>query len=199
MSSRGEITIFIEGIENGQPVPERCARCVSDGKGQSMQGENIRPAIRWDGAPEATQSYVILMVDKDVPTNFDLANKQGKTIPLGLPRRNFYHWVQINIPADVTEIPEGPAGMVEPGISGYNSYEDRGTDQGMGYDGPCPPWNDERLHHYHFVVYALDVPSLGLTGRFTGDQVEEAIESHILARGEIIGTYTTNKQERNAA
>ena len=59
-----------------------------------------------------------------------------------------------------------------------------------GYDGPFPPFNDERLHHYHFVVYALDVPSLELEGDFTLDDVRAAIEGHVLDQGEIVGEYT---------
>ena len=59
-----------------------------------------------------------------------------------------------------------------------------------GYDGPFPPWNDERLHTYHFTVYALDVPSLGLEGDFRLDDVRAAIEGHVLDQGKIVGEYT---------
>ena len=61
-----------------------------------------------------------------------------------------------------------------------------------GYDGPCPPWNDERMHHYHFIVYALNVPTLGLTGAVDGKKAQAAMEGHILAQGEVVGTYTNN-------
>ncbi|SVE20694.1 uncharacterized protein METZ01_LOCUS473548 [marine metagenome] len=63
-----------------------------------------------------------------------------------------------------------------------------------GYDGPCPPWNDELLHHYEFQVYALDVESLGLddNGDFRGPDVMAAMQGHILAKGKIVGTYTQN-------
>ena len=61
-----------------------------------------------------------------------------------------------------------------------------------GYDGPCPPWNDERLHRYHFRVAALDIPSLGLEGRFDIGDVRRAMEGHVLAEAEIIGTYSLN-------
>jgi phosphatidylethanolamine-binding protein (PEBP) family uncharacterized protein len=59
-----------------------------------------------------------------------------------------------------------------------------------GYDGPFPPFNDERLHHYHFVVHALDVPSLELEGDFTIEDVRAAMEGHVLDQGEIVGEYT---------
>jgi phosphatidylethanolamine-binding protein (PEBP) family uncharacterized protein len=58
------------------------------------------------------------------------------------------------------------------------------------YDGPFPPWNDERLHHYHFTVHALDVPSVGLEGEFKLDDARRAMEGHILDQGELVATYT---------
>ena len=87
-------------------------------------------------------------------------------------------------------------GPTDHGIGGVNSYTDfLEGDPDMGgtyghYDGPFPPFNDERLHHYHFVVHALDVPSLGLEGEFKLDDVREAMEGHVLDQGELVGTYT---------
>jgi phosphatidylethanolamine-binding protein (PEBP) family uncharacterized protein len=66
-----------------------------------------------------------------------------------------------------------------------------------GYDGPCPPWNDEIIHHYHFAVFALDIPSLGLSGTFGGPEVLAAMKGHVLAEGEWIGTYTLNPAMRS--
>jgi Raf kinase inhibitor-like YbhB/YbcL family protein len=65
-----------------------------------------------------------------------------------------------------------------------------------GYDGPCPPWNDERAHRYTFKVYALDVPSLNLSGAFTGPEAEAAMQGHVLAEGEAVGLYTLNPDLR---
>lgn len=61
-----------------------------------------------------------------------------------------------------------------------------------GYDGPRPPWNDERIHHYHFRVYALDVPTLGLRGEFGGAEAMDTLEGHVLDWSEVVGTYTLN-------
>ncbi len=61
-----------------------------------------------------------------------------------------------------------------------------------GYDGPCSPWNDEIVHRYIFTVYALDVPSIGLQGKFGGPEALEAMEGHVVAKGEWVGMYTTN-------
>jgi phosphatidylethanolamine-binding protein (PEBP) family uncharacterized protein len=61
-----------------------------------------------------------------------------------------------------------------------------------GYDGPCPPWNDESLHHYHFTVYALSEKSLNMPQDFDGPAVIEAMKGKILAEGKLDAIYTTN-------
>ena len=61
-----------------------------------------------------------------------------------------------------------------------------------GYDGPCPPWNDDLLHHYHFRVYALDVETIGVSGRFNAAAALAAMQGHVLAEAELVGTYTLN-------
>src|SRR5690606_29409386 len=66
-----------------------------------------------------------------------------------------------------------------------------GGDYGQ-YDGPCPPWNDSIVHHYHFTVYALDVETLGLQGKFGGPAALAAMEGHILAKGSVVGKYSLN-------
>ena len=192
-----KLTIKVSGIEDGKPIPAKFAYCQPDGKGRTVTGGNISPAISWSGAPAGTKSYALIVVDPDVPAKFDTANKPGHVIAVDFPRQNFYHWVLADIPANMQGLPEGknsggvtpggkPAGSTEYGINGLNDY-------GFGgYDGPCPPWNDERLHHYHFIVYALDIASVGLSGPIKGQEVEAAIEGHVLAQGEVVGTYTTN-------
>ena len=61
-----------------------------------------------------------------------------------------------------------------------------------GYDGPCPPWNDLRLHHYVFTLYALDVPRVEVRGDLTGADARLAIADHVLAQASLTGTYTLN-------
>jgi hypothetical protein len=61
-----------------------------------------------------------------------------------------------------------------------------------GYDGPCPPWNDAIIHHYVFTLYALDIERVPVDGKFTGQQVRDAIRGHILDQASITGTYTLN-------
>lgn len=193
------LNVTVEGIGNNRLIPVRYARCGADAESGHCEGANVRPSIVWSGAPPGTLSYAIIVVDSDVPARFDTANQPGRSIPSSMERRNFYHWLQADIPVGTTRISEGPGGLVKPGIGGRNDYGTGGTDQGLGYDGPCPPWNDERLHHYHFRVYALDVPSLGLKPGFSGKELESAMQGHILAQGEVVGTYTTNQHMLRAA
>ena len=169
--------------------------------------DNRNPHLAWSGAPEGTRSFALLCYDTEAPTDPTHVNREGTSVPLDLPRANFFHWVLADLPPEVTEIPEGShaAGVVpggkDPGptpsggLQGINDYTSWfAGDEAMagaygGYDGPCPPWNDERVHAYHFEVYALDVESLGLTGAFTGPDLRAALEGHVLARASLSGLY----------
>lgn len=62
----------------------------------------------------------------------------------------------------------------------------------FGYEGPCPPWNDERLHHYHFTLYAIDLARLPVDERFTAADILTAIEGHIISEVTLIGKYSLN-------
>ncbi len=171
---------------------------------------NRNPHLAWSGAPEGTRSFVVICVDNDVPSVGDDVNQEGRTVPLDLPRAPFFHWVLIDLKASVTEIAEGSHSeavtakgkMGGPSPSGglqcRNSYTDwfaGHPDMGgiyCGYDGPAPPWNDERMHGYRFAVYALDKPALGLSPGNTGADVLAAMQGHVLAQAEIIGLYAIN-------
>jgi Raf kinase inhibitor-like YbhB/YbcL family protein len=194
-----------ESIRDGERVPAEYTFGVPDGSGKAAaEGGNRSPHLRWSGAPEGTQSFALTVYDPDVPADFTDANQEDRTLPEDLPRRDFTHWLLVDISPDVTELPEGagsdgivaggkPTGQTEYGVTGSNSYtESQGDGTYGGYDGPFPPWNDERLHHYHFTVHALDVPSLGLEGDFKLDDVRAALEGHVLDQGELVATYTLN-------
>jgi hypothetical protein len=68
--------------------------------------------------------------------------------------------------------------------------------QYYGYDGPCPPWNDERVHHYVFTLYALDIAKLSLGAAFKGSDARKAMAGHILAQATLTGVYTLNPSIR---
>jgi phosphatidylethanolamine-binding protein (PEBP) family uncharacterized protein len=81
-----------------------------------------------------------------------------------------------------------PLGPAPQGRQGLNDY----TGWFAGYDGPAPPWNDARLHHYIFTLYAVDRSSLDLPTPFGRSDVLAAIEGHVLAQATLTGTYTLN-------
>ena len=141
---------------------ENGARLASD---YSCDGENISPDLHWEAIPDGTKSIALIMDDPDAP---------GRT---------FVHWVLYNIPASS----RGFSG----GVKKNTSLED-GSLQGkndfgrIGYDGPCPP--PGKPHRYFFKVYALDTKP-ALKSGITKKQLEKAMSGHILAKGEIIGTY----------
>jgi phosphatidylethanolamine-binding protein (PEBP) family uncharacterized protein len=94
--------------------------------------------------------------------------------------------------------PPGPDGSRQ-GLNDYTAWYQGDAEMAgewLGYDGPCPPWNDELLHHYHFVLYATDLARCPVEGAFTGPQTEAAIRRHVLAQARLIGTYSLNPEVR---
>lgn len=199
------LTVKVQGIEKDNDlIPVEQAYCKPTEDGKSENGINRRPSVVWSKGPEGTKSYAIVMVDPDVPTDFTDAGKEGKTIPASMERQDFYHWAQVDIPASAEGFPSGsgneypnqqPRFLGMPGLNSYAKfYTDKPKGEYTGYDGPCPPWNDERMHHYHFKVFALDVETLGLKKKFAPEDAVKAMESHIIAKGERVGTYTLNQK-----
>jgi Raf kinase inhibitor-like YbhB/YbcL family protein len=170
---------------------------------------NISPSVSWSRGPRATRSYALIMTDLDVPKDLSLINKPGVTISADTPRVPFIHWVLVDIPPSITALKEGaegdgfvpkgkPIGPTPHGLRGANVFshfypadsELAGT-RG-GYDGPCPPHNDIVPHRYVTRVYALDVPTLRLSGLFFGEDALRAMQGHVLAVGEAEARYSAN-------
>jgi Raf kinase inhibitor-like YbhB/YbcL family protein len=193
-SETGNMVVTSTGIENNKQIAEKFAFCAPDGKGKTKDGGNISPQLAWFGSPKETKSFAVVVVDPDVPVKFDDANKEGKTIEEDFPRQNFYHWMVVDIPANVTEIAQGQGKFFSSGTALINDFasfiKDKPAQTFLGYDGPCPPFNDARLHHYHFIVYALDVATLKAKENSSSKDVIKYIEAHIIAKGELVGTYS---------
>ncbi len=204
-----QFSIQMDAWEQGAPIPARFAFGKPGEDGPFALSDNVSPSIRWSNAPEGTRSFAVLCHDPDVPSSAEDVNQEGKTVPADLARISFFHWVLVDIPATVSGIEEGAAssgvtprgksvGPTEHGVTGMNNYTDWfAGDANMegtygSYDGPCPPWNDSIVHHYHFEVFALDVETLNLEGKFTGPDARKAMEGHILARASHMGTYSMN-------
>jgi Raf kinase inhibitor-like YbhB/YbcL family protein len=194
--SSSSIVDFPANSSEKRPIAEKFAYCAPDGAGKTKKAPNVSPQLSWIGAPKGTKSFAIVVVDPDVPAKFDDANQEGKTIAEDFARQNFYHWLLVDIPADVFAIPEGEGKKFKNGIALINDFAGgKNLPEFMGYDGPCPPWNDVRLHHYHFIVYALDIANLDIKSNLASREAIAKIEQHALAKGEIVGTYSNYKQK----
>jgi len=195
--------------DNGA-IPGEYAFAVIDPATHVRLSGNMNPDLAWTGAPAGTQSFAIVCHDPDVPSRGDDVNQEGRVVPASLPRVDFFHWVLVDLPPSTTAIargshaqgvtPRGKPGPQAPreGRHGINDYtgwfagdKDMGGDY-YGYDGPCPPWNDEIPHRYVFTLFALDVPQLAVPDRFTGADARRAMDGHILARASVTGRYTLN-------
>ena len=195
---------------DGARIPGEFAFGVPDPKSHVTLSSNRNPHLTWTEAPAGTKSFVLICHDPDVPSKGDDVNQEGRTVPAALPRVDFFHWVVVDLPPTVNTLqagefsssvtPRGKPGPAAPHGSrqGINNYTDWfAGDKDMngdyyGYDGPCPPWNDEIVHHYVFTVYALDIDKLPVNGRFGGPEVRAALAGHILAEARITGTYALN-------
>jgi Raf kinase inhibitor-like YbhB/YbcL family protein len=195
---------------DNQRIPGAYAFAVPHAADHITLSSNRNPQLSWSGAPAAAKSFVLICHDYDVPSQGDDVNKEGRSVPASLPRVDFYHWVLVDIPPSVNAIAEAEFsdGIVARGKTGPEARH--GARQGLndytgwfagdkdmsgnyfGYDGPCPPWNDEILHHYVFTLYALDSARCAASGMFKGGDVLKAIDGHVLAKASLTGIYTLN-------
>ena len=201
-------------FKDGGAIPAEYAFCAIDAKKHATLSQNRSPQLSWSGAPTGTKSFAIVCHDPDVPSKGDDVNQEGRVVPRSLPRVDFFHWVLVDLPASVASVAAGefassvtPRGKPGPaaahgarqGVNDYTGWFASDKDMAgnyFGYDGPCPPWNDEIPHHYVFTVFALDVAKLPVEGAFTGAQAREAMKGHILAQDSITGRYTLNPNVR---
>ena len=201
-----------DAFEEGHRIPARYAFC--DFGDPVTMADNTNPSFSWSDLPDGTKSLVLICHDPDVPSAGDDVNQPDREVPDDLPRVDFYHWVLVDLDPNQSGIAEGAHsnGVTAHGKSGpefqsarhgINDYTNWfAGDPDMegdyyGYDGPCPPWNDSIVHHYHFTLYALDVATCPVDGdRFTGGDVLEAIDGHVLAQASVVGTYFLNQRLR---
>jgi Raf kinase inhibitor-like YbhB/YbcL family protein len=201
-----------KSIADGQPIPGDFAFCVPADEGHVSLGANRNPPLAWSELPDGTQSLVLICHDPDVPSRADDVNQEGREVPADLPRVDFTHWVVVDLSPERDGIAEGEFGSqvtargkpgpeapdgTRQGINNYTDWFAGDADMSgdyYGYDGPCPPWNDSIVHHYHFTLYALDISRCPVEGRFGRDDVLSAIEGHVLAKAAIVGTYSANSE-----
>ena len=193
-----ELTLSVAGLETDGRLPLRFAYCAPPGTADSAH--DISPAVTWSPGPAGTKSYVLISTDLDVPKDLSLINKPGVTLSDDTPRMSLVHWLLVDIPPGLTQLDEGvegdgfvakgrPLGATDHGVRGANAYSFfYPKDSPMygphgGWDGPCPPRNETRNHRYITEVWALDIPSLELTGFFLADAALAKMQGHILAHG----------------
>jgi Raf kinase inhibitor-like YbhB/YbcL family protein len=132
----------------------------------TCERDDVSPPLSWSGAPQNTKSFVLIVDDPDAPDP-------------SAPKMTWVHWVLYNLPAAATALPEGVKTLPAGTHDGLNDWKR------TGYGGPCPPVG---RHRYFHKLYALDtvLPDLG---RATKGDVEKAMQGHVLAHTELIGTY----------
>jgi Raf kinase inhibitor-like YbhB/YbcL family protein len=152
----GQPTLEVTGSSfGGGDIPRKC----------TCDDADASPALAWATPPAGTQSFALIVVDRDAP--------------LG----TFVHWILYDLPADKRELPEGlpkQEQLADGSRQGQNDFDK------AGYGGPCPPGSS--THRYVFALYALD-SKLNLPAGATRKQVENLLRGHILARGELTGRY----------
>jgi len=195
---------------DGGRIPGEFAFGVIDPVAHVKLSENMNPDLRWADLPAGTRALALICHDPDVPSRGDDVNQAGRSVPASLARVDFFHWTLVDLPADGGPIargefsravtprgkpgPDAPRGAKQ-GINDYTGWFAGDKDmagQYYGYDGPCPPWNDERIHHYVFTLYALDVTRLQLGAAFGGPDARKAMAGHVLAQATLTGVYTLN-------
>lgn len=138
----------------------------------TCDGADTSPRLEWSGVPEKARSLALIVDDPDAPDP-------------KAPKMTWVHWVLYNIPPTTTGLAEATtASDLPPGTKeGLNDWKR------TGYGGPCPPIG---RHRYFHKLYALDIELSDLATP-TKDKLIKAMEGHILAKAELMGTYKRSK------
>ncbi|MFS3129115.1 YbhB/YbcL family Raf kinase inhibitor-like protein [Nocardioides sp. Bht2] len=157
LPARPSFTVTSTDVTDGQPLKDDQVAALG----------NTSPQLSWSGAPEGTKSYVVTCFDPDAPT------------PSG-----FWHWVLVDLPADVTSLETGAAAAALPGAA-FHVRHDGGA---AGFMGAAPPQGDQ-VHRYFFVVHAVGEESLGVDADASPAVVSFNLAFKTLGRAILHGTY----------
>ena len=143
--------------------------------GQPLQDDQVNaagdtsPQLSWSGAPEGTKSFTVTCFDPDAPT------------PSG-----FWHWVLVDLPADVTSLDTG-AGAEGADLPGQ-AFMVKNDGGQHGFMGAAPPEGDQ-VHRYFFVVHAVTEESLGVDENASPAVVSFNLAFKTAGRAIVTGTY----------
>lgn len=155
------ISITSSAFDQGKRIPAK----------HTGDATNVSPPISWSEAPDETRSFAIICDDPDAPRP-----------------QPWVHWLIWNIPPDRTGLDEGVPQKEELAqIKGVRQGHTSWGEDSIGYRGPEPP-EGHGVHHYRFRIYALDT-MLELPPAAPKERLLEAMEGHVIAEGELIGTY----------
>lgn len=155
------ISVTSASFKSGEPIPKQ----------HTEDGEDRSPPLSWSSLPNGTKQLALICDDPDAPR-----------------AEPWVHWVIYHLPGTLTALPEGVAKSAKldnptGAVQGRNSWS---SGQTVGYRGPAPPAG--KVHHYRFRLYALD-SELKLDEGLDKSELLKAMEGHILAWGELVGTY----------
>jgi Raf kinase inhibitor-like YbhB/YbcL family protein len=138
----------------------------------TCEGRDVSPALAWSGVPAGARALALVVDDPDAPDP-------------AAPKRVWVHWLLYNLPPTATGLPEAvaPAALPAGTREGTNDWKR------TGYGGPCPPVG---RHRYFFKLYALDAELPDLNAP-TKAALEQAMQGHVLAHAELVGTYQKAK------
>lgn len=152
------IKFYSSAFKHGEPIPAK----------YTCDGQNVSPALHWEGLPDGTKTVAIVLEDPDAPSG------------------TFIHWIVYDIPVNIDNLQEGITSTMNlPDAASMGTNDARR----IGYFGPCPP---SGVHHYHFRLYALSTV-LRLDAGATRKELDLEMKDHILGRAELMGTYKRNR------
>lgn len=128
-------------------------------------GENISPQLSWSGVPKGTKSFVLTMIDRDVPP------------------ANWSHWIVVDLPVSVTSLPRGAKTLPTGAHAIASNFGD------AAYDGPCPP-KGTGVHHYEFTIWALSKESISFLADAKATDVASTLQSLALDKASLTGTVS---------
>lgn len=169
LASAGGFKLSSPDLKPGKMMPQSF-----EFNGFGCSGDNKSPALKWSGAPKGTKSFAVTVYDPDAPTG-----------------SGWWHWVVINIPADVTELP-ADAGALNSTTLPKGATQVRTDFGSAAWGGTCPPKGD-KPHHYIFTVYALKTDKIDIPADATAALAGYMIHGNMLAKASFTARYGRKK------